>query len=117
MTRIEIIAVTGSLTLLGIVLELVRRRRLKEKYSLLWLLTALVLLALSLSKGLLVGLSSLLGIFYPPSAFFLLAFLFVILITLQFSVVLSRLSERNKLLSQEIALLRLRVDEMAKGGR
>lgn len=113
-SRTEIIAVIGSLGLLFLILELVRSRRLKEKYSLLWIFTALVLLVFSLSGGLLDKLGRLMGIYYSPSAFFLLAFLFLMLITVQFSVVLSKLSERNKALAQEVALLKLKVDELEK---
>ncbi|MBI5191210.1 MAG: DUF2304 domain-containing protein [Nitrospirae bacterium] len=112
MVRTEIIALAGSLGLMGLVLELVRRRRLKEKYSLLWLFTAVVLLVLSLSRGLMERVAGMMGIYYAPSAFFLLAFLFLMLITLQFSVVISKLSERNKILTQEVALLKLKLKEM-----
>jgi hypothetical protein len=112
MHRTEIIALMGSFGLMVLVLELVRQKRLKEKYSLLWLFTAAVLLVLSLSRGLLEKVAGLVGIYYAPSAFFLLAFLFLMLITLQFSVVISKLSERNKVLTQEVALLKLKINEM-----
>ena len=114
MHRIEIFALAGSVGLLALILELVRRKRLKEKYSLLWLFTAVVLLTVSLSKDLLDALGRMMGIYYSPTAFFLLAFLFLMLITIQFSVVLSKLSERNKVLSQEVALLKLKLEEMEK---
>lgn len=114
MHRIEIFALAGSVGLLVLILELVRRKRLKEKYSLLWLFTAVVLLTVSLSKDLLDALGRMMGIYYSPTAFFLLAFLFLMLITIQFSVVLSKLSERNKVLSQEVALLKLKLEEMEK---
>lgn len=113
-TRIDVLAVICTTGLLVLIFELVRRRRLKEKYSLLWVFTALVLLLLSASKGLLAKVSAVMGIFYPPSAFFLLAFLFLLLITLQFSVVISRLSERNKVLAQEVALLKLRMKDLER---
>lgn len=113
--RISLISMLGSVGLLVLILELVRRKRLKEKYSLLWLFTALILLALSVSKGLMDRLSTLMGIYYSPSAFFLLAFVFLMLITVQFSVVISRLSERNKSLAQEVALLKLRVKNLEGG--
>jgi len=111
-TRAEIIALFGSIGLMVMLLELVRRRRLKEKYSLLWLFTTLVLLVLSMSKGLLDKLALLLGIYYAPSAFFLLAFMFMMLIMVQFSIVISKLSERNQLLAQELALLRLEFNDL-----
>jgi hypothetical protein len=114
MTRAEIIALLGSVGLLVMILELVRRRKLKEKYSLLWLFTAIVLLVLSVARGLLDKLGAMMGIYYPPSAFFLLAFMFLMLITVQFSVVLSKLSERNQVLTQEVALLKLKLEELEK---
>ncbi len=114
MARVEIIALIGSLGLFVLIFELVRSKALKEKYSLIWLFTALVLLLLSVSRGLLDRLSHMMGIFYPPSAFFLLAFVFLIVIMVQFSVVISRLSERNKLLAQELALMKLRVEALEK---
>jgi len=112
MQRTELIAFLGSVCLLVLVFELVRRKNLKEKYSLLWLLTAVILLILSVSRDMLNRLGVLMGIYYSPSAFFLLAFFFLMLITLQFSVVISKLSERNKILTQEVALLKLRLGEL-----
>ena len=114
MQRLEVIALIASGSLLILVFELVRTRRLKEKYSLLWLVTAVVLLVMSVSKGLMDRLGAMMGIYYSPSAFFLLAFLFLVLITLQYSVVLSRLADRNKSLAQEVALLKLKVEALEK---
>lgn len=113
--RLTLLAVFGSLLLLVGIFELVRRKRLKEKYSLLWLLTAAVLVALAASKDLRHAVSYAMGINYPPSAFFLLAFLFLMLIMIQFSVVISNLSAKNRILAQEVALLKLRIEELSKG--
>ena len=82
---------------------------MKERYSLLWLCASVLLLILSLSREVLEYLSHAMGIYYPPSLLFLLAFLFLLLITLHFSVVLSGLAEKNKKLAQELALLRQEV--------
>jgi hypothetical protein len=112
--RVEFFAILGSVGLLMLIFELVRQRKLKEKYSLVWLLTALALLAVSAIPGLLDGFGKLLGIYYSPTAFFLIAFFFLMLIALQFSVVISKLSERNKTLSQELALLKLKMEELEK---
>ena len=111
---INILAILGSGSLLVVVIELIRRGRLKEKYSLLWLFAGGILLVFSLSRHLLEYASQMLGIYYPPSFLFLLAFLFLLLITLHFSVVLSGLSEQNKRLAQEIALLRLEMETLKK---
>lgn len=113
MDLLKILAVAGSGAVLIVVVELIRRGKLKERYSLLWLLAGGILLVLSSSRYLLESISHLLGIFYPPSFLFLLAFLFLLLITLHFSVVISGLSEKNKKLAQEIALLRQELREKA----
>ena len=112
MDLIKVLAVAGSSAVMVAVIELIRRGRLKEKYSLLWLFAGSVLLLLSASRDLLNYISRLLGVFYPPSLLFLLAFLFLLLITLHFSVVVSGLSEKNKHLAQELALLRQEMDRL-----
>ncbi len=94
--RVEVVAVSGSASLLLIVLELVRRKKLKEEYSFLWLLTCIALLILSLWRSLLEVLAQLVGIFYPPTALFVVGFGFVLLILLHFSTVISKLSTENK---------------------
>jgi hypothetical protein len=114
MDLIKILAILGSGSVLFVVIELIRRGRLKEKYSLLWLFAGGVLLVFSSSRDLLEYVARLLGVFYPPSLLFLLAFLFLLLITLHFSVVVSGLSEKNKQLAQEVALLRQEMQEAMK---
>ncbi len=104
MDRIQWVSILGSAALLAAVLELVRRRRLREEYSLLWICTAGVLLLLSVWRGLLDRLAHLTGIKYPPSALFLVGFGFFLLILLHFSLVLSDLSRKVKRLAQEVAL-------------
>jgi hypothetical protein len=111
MDLLKISAIVVSAAVLIVVIELIRRGRLKEKYSLLWLFAGTVLLVLSASRDLLEYLSRIVGIYYPPSLLFLLAFLFLLLITLHFSVIISGLSEKNKKLAQEIALLRQELRE------
>jgi len=106
MDLLKILAIVVCAAVLFLVVELIRRGRLKEKYSLLWLFAGFILLILSVSRDLLEYLSRAIGIFYPPSFLFLIAFLFLLLITLHFSVVISSLTEKNKRMAQEIALLR-----------
>ncbi len=107
----QIFAILGSITLFALVMDFIRRGLLKEKYSVLWLAAAIVITVLSLKKELLDWIARKLGIAYPPSLLFLVAFIFVLLITLHFSVVISILHEKNKALSQELALLRLALKE------
>ena len=110
-TRIQILAVIGSGVLLLGVLELVRRRALLERYALVWLGTAGILLVLAVWGGLLSRLADLTGIIYPPNALFVVAFVFVILLLLNFSAAVSRLTDQTKVLAQRIALLEERLRE------
>lgn len=116
MDTVKALAIAGSGGVLFLVLELIRRGRLKERYSLLWLFAGAVMLILSLSRGLLDTIAHVVGIFYPPSLLFLVAFVFLLLITLHFSAVISGLSEKNKRLAQEIALLRQELDGLRRAG-
>jgi hypothetical protein len=109
--RTMIVGVIGSTLALLFIIELVRRRRLREEYSLLWLATAIVLLVLSLSRPLLDVLAQAIGIFYPPSALFVVAVMFVLLILLHFSTVITRLTQENKEVAQQVALLRHELKE------
>ncbi len=102
----------ASVGALLFVLELVRQRRLREEYSLLWLATAVVMLMLSLWRDLLHGLSAFVGIVYPPNFLFLVALLFVLFILLYFSTVITRLTQENKETAQQIALLRREIEQM-----
>jgi hypothetical protein len=104
-TRVQIVAILVSTALLFGLLELVRQRRLLERYALLWLASALALLALSAWTGLLETLAGWVGIAYPPSALFVFAFGFILLLLLHFSVAVSRLADQNKILAQRVALL------------
>ena len=112
MTRVELLAILGTLALLGFIVELVRRRKLAEGYSLLWLLTGVVLLVLSMWRELLHTFSRLVGVFYPPAALFLVGFIFFLLILLQFSVIISQMSQRNKRLAQQVSLLQWQIEQI-----
>ena len=107
--RIQLVAILGAGALLLIVLELVRRRRLLERYALLWLLSAIVLLGLAAWRGGLQVISKAIGIAYPPNALFFIALGFVLLLLLHFSSAVSRLSDQTKVLAQRAALLEERL--------
>jgi len=95
------------------VIELIRRNKLKERYSLLWLASSIVILIFSVSRETLHAIARSIGIFYPPSLIFLLVFLFMIVINIHFSTVISDLFEKNKNLTQELALLKKAVKEIS----
>jgi hypothetical protein len=110
------LAVAGSVLLLIIILELIRRRYLRERYSLIWILSGILFLLLSVRTDLLDRVSDLLGFTVPANALFFFGILFLILIVLGLSVITSRLAEKNKILTQEVALLKKRVEDLEKGG-
>jgi hypothetical protein len=111
--RIQIVAILAAAGLIVVLLELVRRRRLLERYALLWLFSALVLLGLAVWRGLLEDLASVLGVAYPPNALFLIAFGFVLALLLHFSLAVSRLSDQSKVLAQRLALLEERLGRVS----
>lgn len=108
------LAVLLTLGLLVVVFELVRRKRLSERYAILWLLAAVTLLVLAVWKGLLTSLSSDVGISYPPSLLFTVAIGLIAIILLHFSVAVSRLSDQNKVLAQRLGLLQQRLEQAEK---
>ena len=110
--RVQVVAVAASIGLLLIVLELIRRRKLQEEYSLFWLLMGGALLVLVLWKKLLFAAAELIGIAYPPSALFVIGFGLVLLILLHFSTVISELSAQNRDLYQRQSILTWRVEQL-----
>jgi hypothetical protein len=103
--RVSIFAAIAAILLLLVILELIRSRRLQERYALLWVATALVLLVFALWRDGLNVLAKTVGIAYPPSALFLIAAVFILVVLLHYSTAISELAERNLMLAQRIALL------------
>lgn len=117
-TKAQIIALIATLSIFALVLELVRRRRLVERYALLWMTAAVALLVLSIWTGGLDVIADAMGIQEPANAIFILAFGVAFLLLLNFSVASSRLSEETKVLAQEVARLdqELRLERSLRGG-
>jgi hypothetical protein len=105
-TRVTILSIVASAALLLYILEMVRRRKLREEYSILWLFGSVVILVLSLKKNWLDNLAHSMGIVYPPSFLFLIGILFILLILIHFSIAISKLHQMNKKMAQEIALMK-----------
>jgi hypothetical protein len=112
--RLQIVSILATIGLFGLVFELVRRRRLMERYALLWLFSTAILLALAVWKPLLDRVAVAIGIFYAPSALFAVALGFILVILLHFSLVLSRLADQTKVLAQRIGLLQERIDVLER---
>jgi hypothetical protein len=114
--RIQLVSIIAASGVLFVVFELVRRRRLMERYAILWLSSGLVLLGLAVWRGALEDLANGLGIAYPPNALFLIAFGFVLLLLLHFSLAVSRLSDQTKVLAQRLAMVEERVSRQESAG-
>ncbi len=115
--RIQIVSIVAAGLLLVGVLELVRQRRLLERYALLWLFSALVLLGLAIWRDALELLANLVGIAYPPNALFVIACGFILVLLLHFSLAVSRLTEQSKVLAQRQALLEERQGRLEHGAQ
>lgn len=110
--RIQFFSITSSLFLFAFILRLVKRKRLKEEYSLLWLGFGLVFIALAFYKPLLELVASVLGILYAPAALLLILVTSIFFILIQFSVVISKLAEGNKNLIQEVGILKAELKKL-----
>jgi hypothetical protein len=113
MDRIQLVAIAVTTALFAMVFELVRRRRLMERYALLWLLSSVVLLTLAVWTGLLERIADLVGFAVPSNALFVVGFAFVLALLLNFSLAISRLSDETKILAQQVA----RLDHEARSAR
>jgi hypothetical protein len=110
--KVAIAASIASIILLVIVFELIRSRRLRERYALLWLLTGVVLLVLSAWRGGLNTIARWVGVqTYPPAVLFAIGSLFILIVLLHYATVISKLSDQNSILAQRVALLEEKLDE------
>jgi Uncharacterized conserved protein (DUF2304) len=112
---VSIAGAIASFVLVLVVLELIRSRRLRERYALLWLATGIVLTVLSAWRQGLNTIAGWLGVrSYPPAVLFAVGILFILAVLLHYSTVISRLSDQNVMLAQRLALLE---QEMRSTGR
>jgi len=109
--RIQILSIIGSILLIIFIVELIRRKRLREEFSILWLAMGFVFLGVALFRNLLDRFSFMIGISYPPTALFLILIIGLMLILMHFSVAISELKEANKKLVQEIGLMKLEAEK------
>ena len=112
--RTQVLSVIVGLTLIGVVFDLVRRRKLKEEYSLLWIIAGVVVLVFAIWYDLLLAITRLIGAVAAPSTIFFFGVIFLALISLHFSVRISALSGQLKTLVQEFTLLKDRIEETSK---
>jgi hypothetical protein len=115
-TQIQVIALAVTVLIFIFILDLVRRRRLVERYALLWMIAGFSLIVLAVWRDALELLADILGIAYPPNALFIVAMGVAFVLLLHFSVATSRLSEETKILAQEVARLDNEVRAMRAAG-
>jgi hypothetical protein len=114
--KLTILTGVTALVLVGFIFELVRRRRLREKYAVLWIVVGVVVLALGLFPQVINSVSHLFGVADGVSLVLFCAVLFLLAVCLHLSWEVSRLEDETRVLAEEMALLRLRVDDMAEHG-
>jgi hypothetical protein len=112
--RQQLVAIVLATSMLALVVELVRRRKLREEYAWVWLAVALVLLALALQDSYLITLSRWIGSATSTSTLFFGALVFLLLLSLQFSVQLSRLTLRQRTTAQRLALLEQELERLQR---
>ena len=114
MGRIQIIAILGSITFLIIIARLIIKGKLREEYAIIWILCTLALLLFSFWRNGLEILSNIFGVYAPPNMVFIGAIIAILIYLLHLSIVVSKLHERTKILSQEVALLKASIEEHAE---
>jgi hypothetical protein len=110
--RVQVIAIIGNLIFFYFVINLVRKKRIREEYSLLWIMFSIVFLVFSFWREGLEILASWLGIYYAPMAFLLILILGILSILIHYSVIISGMSEQNKSLVQELGLLKTELQQL-----
>jgi hypothetical protein len=112
--RTQVFVALVGLGMLLFILNLVRRKQLREQYSLLWIASAVVLVLSAVFIRTVDKLAHAVGIYYPPAFLFLVAILMVMVLQFHFSTVISNLREQNKCLTQDLGLLSTEVRELRR---
>ncbi len=111
MTGANVLGLIGSVIILATLFEMMRRHRLREKYAVIWFVIAIAALLVAVFPALLVNASAALGLQVPTNLLFFIASLVLLILTLQHSYELGRLEEQTRTLAEEVALLRLALEE------
>jgi hypothetical protein len=115
--RTQIFVIVLGLAMLLFILNMVRRKQLREQYSLLWILSAAVLVLSAVFIDGVDRLAHAIGIYYPPAFLFLIAILLVLTLQFHFSTVISNLREQNKQLTQDVGILAAEVESLRAESR
>jgi hypothetical protein len=112
-----ILGVLGSLVTLGLLFEMMRRQRLREKYAVFWAVVAVLTLVVAAFPGLLTKAAEVVGVAVPANLLFFVASMLLLVVSVQHSSELGRLEERTRTLAEEVGLLRLQVQQGAEATR
>ena len=111
---IQYISILGSLVFIGLIIMLIRNKRIKEEFAILWLFFGGVFLFLSIWRGSIEVIARILGIAYAPAAIFLILIIAIISILIHLSLITSRLTDQAKVMTQELGLLKMEMSTMKK---
>ena len=114
MSGVHLIALLSALATLLVIVELSRRRQLREKYALMWLAIGVVVAVFAIAPGLFNRLAHSMGVINPPDLLTVLASLFLLIVCMQFSWEIGRLEDRSRSLAEEVALLRKDIDDLGR---
>ncbi|KGK91577.1 glycosyl transferase family 2 [Desulfosporosinus sp. HMP52] len=116
MSRVQLVVLITSLIVTGFIVEQVRRRRLAVEYSLIWIIAGMGMIVLSLWKDGIEYIADLMGIYYAPSAIFVIFGVMIFVLCVHFSLEISKLSSNNRVLVQRIALLEDDLKKLEENG-
>ena len=114
MSGVHLIALLSALATLTVIVELSRRRHLREKYAVLWLAIGVVVAVFAIAPGLFNRLAHSMGVINPPDLLTVLASLFLLVVCMQFSWEIGRLEDKARSLAEEVALLRKDIDDLGR---
>lgn len=112
--RVQILAITVSVVIIILIIGLIRQRRLREEYSIIWLAAGLSLIVFSVWRGLLDRIAAFIGVYYAPAVLLLVGLLFGMLAFLHLTIVISKHANQNRTLAQEIALLKAEIERLSQ---
>lgn len=114
MAGVHLIALVAAVVTIGVMVELLRRRQLRQKYALMWVLVGVVVLVVAITPSTFNAVAHRLGVINPPDLLVVLAALFLLLVCVQFSWEVGRLEDRSRRLAEELALLRKEIEDVVR---
>jgi hypothetical protein len=114
MAGVHLIALIAAVVTIAVMVELLRRRQLRQKYALMWVLVGVVVAVIAITPGTFNHVAHHLGVINPPDLLVVIAALFLLLVCVHLSWEIGRLEDRSRRLAEELALLRKEVEDLAQ---